>query len=602
MSSPDSGTDHHWVAGGGGGPAPPAPPAPLPPLPRTIWLIFAVALGLRLLGITFGLPELEARPDEVTLLNLGLGVLDGRFNPEFFHYGSLLPYVLAAIWSLLLLPARLAGTGWDVVLQDAAMAPDRLIIAGRALVALTGALTVFPVARLAERLAGARAAVPASALMAVAWLHVRDSHFMTTDVPQALLLVWAVWLLVRAVDRPELTRGWLWAGLVAGLATSTKYGGLVMIPLLLPAWWTVRKSAGQLASRGVFAWLSGLAIGFLVFTPWALLTPSAFLTDFAYEAFRHGTSPHGGIDLGLGFTYHFRETLPRGLGRPLFGAGLAGMVLALVRRPTPGLLIFGFPVLYYLTAGDKAVVFLRYMVPVVPFLCVAAGVLICGLASFKWRGRAGGSGSETARIGIVIGVLTAAVGLVPATQSLRFGSRISRADTRELTGSWLAANLTAGTTLLVAGLPIWPAGVRPDIQALDSILRVGDASPTSRGLLEGTLGEKRLAGFARISPQGGFRPWNAAVLPGGPGPDVVVVARSPLWGSHRHPVALERALRRDYALIHVEIGLPEGSSGVWLDQQDHFVFPFSGIGRETRPGPTLEVWRRRPDRAPISNP
>src|SRR5204863_526450 len=78
-----------------------------------------------------------------------------------------------------------------------------------------------------------RAALAASAFCAVAFLHVRDSHFGVTDVPVTLLTVCGFYAAVRCAR--GVTRGRVAAaGFVAGLAASTKYNAAVIaLPALL---------------------------------------------------------------------------------------------------------------------------------------------------------------------------------------------------------------------------------------------------------------------------------------------------------------------------------------------------------------------------------
>src|SRR5687768_12271473 len=147
---------------------------------RSLGLILLLAAGLRLFPVWFGLPYPYARPDEAVSISRAVGVLAGDFNPHFFHWPSLTFYLFAAVLG----PVSAVRSLFGVEPLPLATA----VITARVVVALAGALTLVPLFRLAARIAGERAGVLAAAFLAVAPLHVRDSHFAMTDVLMTLLL------------------------------------------------------------------------------------------------------------------------------------------------------------------------------------------------------------------------------------------------------------------------------------------------------------------------------------------------------------------------------------------------------------------------------
>src|SRR5207247_1628257 len=81
----------------------------------------------------------------------------------------------------------------------------------------------------ARELFSRRAALLAALFLAVAFLHVRDSHFGVADVPMTFLIVCAFRVSVRcAVRGVTLARAAL-AGLLCGLAVSTKYNAATIL-------------------------------------------------------------------------------------------------------------------------------------------------------------------------------------------------------------------------------------------------------------------------------------------------------------------------------------------------------------------------------------
>src|SRR5438132_9898015 len=137
--------------------------------------LLVVAAGLRLWGINFGLPALY-RPDEDVTVGRAMGIFHGILDPHFADWPHLYFYVAAA-W---LAPLRLVG-----LVQDQASA----YLGVRILDALLGSVTVLLVFEFGRRAYGWLAGFFGASPLAVAFLHVRDSHFGTLDTPLTLACV-----------------------------------------------------------------------------------------------------------------------------------------------------------------------------------------------------------------------------------------------------------------------------------------------------------------------------------------------------------------------------------------------------------------------------
>ena len=211
--------------------------------------VLLLGAALRFHPIWFGLPYAHARPDETEAIGYAVRILDGDPDPHFFNWPSLTFYLFAGVFAVLrrLRPA----------LEFADYA-----LAARAAVAIAGTATIIAVFRLTERIAGRSAGLIAACLLAVAPLHVRESHFAMTDVLMTLL---ASASLATLADDGASPRGVSFAALAGGLATSTKYsaGALIFAVLARPG---VRNAAWGSRLWCVLAF----AAGFLAGTPYAL--------------------------------------------------------------------------------------------------------------------------------------------------------------------------------------------------------------------------------------------------------------------------------------------------------------------------------------------
>src|SRR6476646_11587575 len=152
--------------------------------------VLALALALRLIGLRYGLPAVY-NPDEVAIMSRALAFAKGDLNPHNFLYPTFYFYVLfaweglTALWSVV----TGAAASLSAFQQEFFVDPTRVFVAGRLLTALCGTATVAATFVLARRVSGEIAGLCAAAFLAVAPLHVRDSHYVQHDVPVTLLSV-----------------------------------------------------------------------------------------------------------------------------------------------------------------------------------------------------------------------------------------------------------------------------------------------------------------------------------------------------------------------------------------------------------------------------
>ena len=75
---------------------------------------------------------------------------------------------------------------------------------------------------------------------------------------------------------------------------------------------------------------------------------------------------------GPGWVIHLTSSLRYGLGLPLLIAGIAGLLLYLWRAPRAAVVFIAFPARLFRTHRRGQTAFARYILPIVPFLCLAA--------------------------------------------------------------------------------------------------------------------------------------------------------------------------------------------------------------------------------------
>jgi hypothetical protein len=402
-------------------PAPPDPSTGPPPARRTLApetlalaALFLLALGLRLAGAGWGLPQVyeEATPVRVAWSMWAWGEPHGfDGNPHTFGYPSLIFYLHFLGQALLLGWLRLVGTIHTSTDARVLYALDKtaFMLVGRTISALFGAALVPATYALARRLAGKPAAWAAALLVALAPALVLRATEVEVDLPLAFFVTLGCLQALRLLERPT-TRNGLWAGVLAGLAASSKYPGLIgVVPCALALALAPReRSAASAAAAPVPAETKGVrarrapaaaapradatestgarlrvllvvlgvtALVFCITSPYVLLDRAEFWRDMANQR-EHMAQGHFGVEGGPAFLFNAQALAARLLGWPLALLALAGIVILAgwERRPR-ALVAASLPVVYLAIVGTWTMKADRYLLLVVPvgfaFACAA---------------------------------------------------------------------------------------------------------------------------------------------------------------------------------------------------------------------------------------
>jgi len=530
--------------------------------PRRRRLLVAAIIGLaalvRFWGLDFGLPHTETRPDESSIVGIAVSIARGDLHPHFFNYPTLYMYVLAALYLGVYAVGRVGGW-FDSFEQFAHVWTGEAVgpyLVSRVLSATAGTATVAAVYLLGKRLFGHQVGVAAAVFLAFAFLHVRDSHFGVTDVTMTLLVVCAVYWLVKAFQGGR-GRDFAIAGLLAGLATSTKYQGVLLVGCMLVAQ-GVGIAKGRFPS-GVRPALGRVALFCIPFalaciagTPFALVDPARFWRDVSFEM-AHMQRGHG-PDLGPAWLYHASVLLPSALGWPLVAAGALGLFVSGVWHAVEAAAVWSFPALYYAVSGSSRVVFARYMVPLVPFLCLSAAVFARAVNEALF-GRLPGRAR-----GLTLIAACALIVLPSVARVIAFDRLLARPDSRLVAAAWLSPRISEETSVYQTG-------------SRYGRLQLGRALP--------------LWSFDEDS-----RAFAVDAVPTEAFPDWIVVQRSPIRYYSQIPLGLEDILRACYGLSGTVLAMTRSEGRVY-DQQDAFFLPLDDFSGIRRPGPDFYLYQRR---------
>lgn len=411
-------------------------------------------------GAAYGLPDVY-HADEPRIVERAVRFHTGDLDPRFFNWPSLYMYLLSGLYGLVF-----GGFGREGVVAAFARDPVPFYLLGRVVTAAFGTATIAVLYILAAEFYGRTIGLLAALFLTLNLLHIRDSHYITTDVPLTCLITLATLFVLRYL-RDGRARDALLGGLATGLAASMKYpGGLMLLPLLL-AQLGRPLAAGEsrwrrLVGREMSLGLGAALLAFLVGTPYALLTPRAFVSGVVNELGEVGTVQFGNEGDLPGYLFHLVHSLPEGMGLPVLSVATVGLAVLLRRHTRVDLLLLAFAVPYFAVIGSWNSRFERYALPLLPTLTLLAGVGVVAvadaLAGFVRTRRGIGAGWRPGFGVVLVGGLLIAP---EAGRVAHFHVVLARPDTRQLAAEWIVREIPPGARVALEpytpSLPVVPA-------------------------------------------------------------------------------------------------------------------------------------------------
>jgi len=327
-------------------------------------------------------------------------------NPHFFAYGTFPLYLLATVGNII---SHISPT-----LADFA----NLTLTGRVINALFDTGTILLTGWLGLLLTNDRTpgrkyawsvALLAAALVAFTPLQLQLSHFYTVDTMLLFFVTLTVLACVALVDTDKPVRWSLIAGFGYGLALATKFSAAPLaVPLIVAlamSWY--RHGIFSIVKPLIYSFCATLAT-FLIAMPYAFLD----MREFIQQVSDQGSLARGTLDLP--YVRQFAGTIPfiyQGQNMLLWGMGLA-LGLAVIagflwlcwrvwkRDAGTWLVVLSWVVVYGALTGSFYVKFMRYMLPLYPFLTLmAASVLVAYVRYSRERTKKGREVEPGARKG-----------------------------------------------------------------------------------------------------------------------------------------------------------------------------------------------------------
>ncbi len=477
-----------------------------------VGLVLAGALVLRLLGVSRGLPYVHEW-DEPTVMSYVIRMIQrGDLNPNTFIYPSVYYYLLWPVMYLHYLFLHVQGmlnSPWDIGLFHPQAPPEiyawyithpSFYLWGRTLTALLGAATVFLVYRIGKAAYGIPVGLLAAGLLAVSPGAVYYSDTVRVDIPMVFFVTLAVLLGLRVLRGGD-RRDYILAGLVAGLAISTKESAFwVMVPLGVAHLLSPRRK--YVVDLNVVLMGCCAVVGFIVGTPYILITPQTVLAQMYFEAAAYGAHHTLGVmrwALPMYLSYIVRPSqghewyvIPHlTLGLPAAVAAVLGLVRGFRQAPRLHLYMLSFPLPYLLFMASQPVTVLRFMMPVLPFAAIFAAVgTTWAWQQFQavWPASAKGPWRS-----VVAGASVVIVIAVPIRDSFALGWTMGhRPDTRSEVVDWLRTHVPPGTPVAVEADLRWflPALERLPFKILFSPRAAGLGWYSRQGVEYAVVGDR----------------------------------------------------------------------------------------------------------------
>jgi len=421
-------------------------------VPFALILLTALALGVRMLGLDFGLPHMKEKDAEIvsqTSHYRGMELLGKAVKTTYGTYPTLIAMITVATSRRMALP----GEGAALEEHLHAAADDHLDT--RRTVAWLSALIVPATWLLARRFVGPRWALLAAGLAGASLLHVFFSQQARPHAPLGAFMPLAMAAILWTRRRPT-ARAYLVVGLLLAVLLGFLHSAIAMfIPLVVASLLRERDGRGWLDPKLLIP-LAVAAVAIPVFY-WPMIDPDlSSVTAGKFDGETTVTMPGHVIDFrrfngnGLGTTLVTLRSYEPMLTVLALAAGLVWAIARLRRWDVPRLaeradaaVVLSFCIPYGVVISLWEENYERFVIPLLPFLAV---FVAWGARALVHRARSAGARGAVVAAALLLSAF-------PAYTSARLAWIRSRPDTAEQAAAWLAANTTPGEAKIFA--PVW---------------------------------------------------------------------------------------------------------------------------------------------------
>ena len=402
--------------------------------------ILLLALGLRLHGIEWGLPDAthditSYHPDEAPSLVQAELLREGRVQPQQFIYGGSLYFRVAAAF----IPLAKLLSPW--LGQFNALA-DTLLLA-RYFMVYVALLTLLLLYEAVRTLRDEVTALVAALVLAVMPAHVITAQQMRPDEIGAMLVVVQFLLAAKISKAAEERRAHhylLGAALFAGVSLAFRFPLVVFFALPLLAWLLRAQQAflqqfwQRLLPSTLPLCAALLLLGYALTSPDTFTHFPVFVAGMKIQFLFQSSGFADAVGRGPGWWQYGWSMLHQALGYPFYVIALGSLVLIVWRRQLMDCLLLVALLPYLVFVAITSWVVVRYTLPLLPFLAVAVAEGVMWLAQRR--------GPRLAAAGFALAVVVT-LWAVLAYLKMEAGTNV-----RELAKAWVVENVQPSQCLL----------------------------------------------------------------------------------------------------------------------------------------------------------
>ena len=426
-------------------------------------IIFVLAISIRVIGITWGLPSQHHLystfwSDELSVLFASLLLGKGGYYNQILQIYPLFYYISFFFFGLYFLWGQFTGLYPDLGAFQAQYMQDisPFLLAGRFFTLTLAALAVIATYFLGRKLFNRRVGWIASIFLLFSFGHVVYSKVFRLDTALPLVFIISLYLIINLLDAPaEKLRPFVLCALGMTLVTGFKVTGwaylapLFLIPFLTDPSFSLKRPfhLPKLDKRFVFLLFVFAATYFTLISP---VVPQ-FISSFQRMA---GNQLGGGFSNANGLSpydhsivWHTIYVLPRQLGIIIYSLVWLGMILLpFYKNNRKQILLFIITLAaYLLPVGYAARTNWRDMMPILPFFVIIAAFALDQILQsfFKWRKQ-----QPKQQIWITA-VILAVILIMPIYNIYQQKVFILKTDTRDLAKIWIEENIPAHSNLAI---------------------------------------------------------------------------------------------------------------------------------------------------------
>jgi len=397
-------------------------------------------------------------PDERNIDNAVSGIVFfSQMNPKFFAYGGFSIYLYKAASLLLYLITKNSNWAFDW---------GNINLIARFFSAFFSTLTILPLYFLTEKIANKKIGLLTIFLYVFSVGSIQTAHYGVTESLITLIVVLICLFSVLLFKKITLLKIFT-LGLISGIGIATKTTSLIffIIPFTTFIFLIFKKEYKFLRIFNYFfIFLITAFVVFIIFSPYTFLSLNKFLESMRYES---------GVATGslpVVYTLQFDKTIPYLFQMQNFFwqvgpvaiftiLGFIFVLLKMIKDKNKLYLILSlFPLVYFLYVGSWHTKFIRYMMPLLPFLLIFASIFLFWLRSNKrWLGN----------FFIIFSILTSLL------WTLAFFTIYTKPQTRIAASTWIYNNVSPGARILNEqwddGLPLPLDNFNPSNYSITSL-------------------------------------------------------------------------------------------------------------------------------------